>query len=172
MTTREQNQLYQQSLDLLLGHGVPKDESRAFAVNAEAAHQGHADAVLAMGWFYLNGVGVPVNTEEATKWYRDSARRGEPRAMFSLGQIAYNSGDFADALNWFTRAANAGHARSLYWLGKLRWRGHGTGEDRPEAIQYFFRAAGLKVKEAARFLRWRSSLEADERKSERGESEN
>jgi TPR repeat protein len=103
MTKWEQNHLYQQSLDLLLGRGVPKDESRPFAVNSEAAHHGHADAVLAMGWFYLNGVGVAANTEQATKRYRDSARRGEPRAMFSLGQIAYDSGDV------LTRAANAGH---------------------------------------------------------------
>ena len=155
MTAGEQNNLYQQSLDLLLGRGVPKDESLAFAVNAEAAHHGHADAVLAMGWFYLNGVGVPENTEKATKWYRDSARRGEPRAMFSLGQIAYGSGNFADAVTWFTRAANAGHARSHYWLGKLCWRGHGVEEDKPEAVHHFRLAANLKVKEAARFLRWR-----------------
>jgi hypothetical protein len=51
MTQCQQNNLYSQSLDYLQGHGVVKDEARAFTLNAEAAHGGHSDAVLAMGWF-------------------------------------------------------------------------------------------------------------------------
>jgi hypothetical protein len=77
--------LYNESLNSLQGHGVANDERRAFALNAEAADGGHADAVLAMGWFYLNAVGIERNVDRARKWYRKSARRREPRAMFSLG---------------------------------------------------------------------------------------
>jgi len=83
MTAWEQSQLYNQSLDCLLGRGVAKDERRSFVLNADAAEQGHSDAVLAMGWFYLNGVGVERDLERARKWYRDSARRGDIRAMWS-----------------------------------------------------------------------------------------
>ena len=148
------NHLYVESLGLLQGHRVAKDERRAFALNAEAAHGGHADAVLAMGWFYLNGVGVERNVERARRWYRESARRGEPRAMFSLGQIAYGDGDFSDALTWFTRASEAGHVRSFYWLGKLHWRGHGVEQDRKQAMRCFHHAASSKVAEAQRALRF------------------
>jgi uncharacterized protein len=146
--------LYNQSLDYLQGDGVSKDEVRSFALNAEAANEGHADAVLAMGWFYLNGVGVERDVERARKWYRKSARRGEPRAMFSLGQIAYNERDFSDALVWFTRASQAGHTRSLYWLGKLYWRGHGVTQDGKRALGLFHRAASSKDPEARRVLRF------------------
>lgn len=146
--------LYNESLDLLNGDGVPKNERRAFALNAEAAHGGHGDAVLAMGWFYLNGVGIERDIERARKWYRESARRGEPKAMFSLGQIAYDEKDFSDALTWFTRASDAGHARSFYWMGKLYWRGDGVEKDRRRAMGCFHRAATNKVKEAQRLLRF------------------
>src|SRR6188508_2926613 len=98
MTASKAISLYSQSLDCLQGHGIVKDEQRAFKLNAEAAQSGHADAVLAMGWFYLNGVGVVRDIERARKWYRDSARRGDTRAMFSLGQIAYDERDYSDSL--------------------------------------------------------------------------
>jgi len=154
MTSLQMTYLYNESIDLLRGNRVAKDEQRAFTLNAEAARAGHADAVLAMGWFYLNGVGVERNVELAKKWYRESARRGQPKAMFSLGQIAYDEKGFSDALTWFTRASELGHVRSLYWIGKLYWRGHGVEPDRKQARRYFHQAASKKVREAQRVLRF------------------
>jgi uncharacterized protein len=148
--------LYNCSLNCLDGEGVPKDLAKSFALNAEAASAGHADAVLAMGWFYLNGAGVKRDVEQARKWYRKSARRGEPKTMFSLGQIAYDERNFRDAVTWFKRAVDAGHSRSRYWFGKLYWRGHGVAEDRKEAMRLFHRAATDKVTEAQRVLRFLS----------------
>jgi uncharacterized protein len=153
-TTSQMAYLYNESLKLLQGHGVAKDEARAFTLNAEAAHGGHSDAVLAMGWFYLNGVGVERDIEKAKGWYRESARRREPKAMFSLGEIAYYERDFADARRWFTRASAAAHAPSLYWLGKLYWRGHGVERDQKQAKRLFHQAATRKVPEAQRLLRF------------------
>lgn len=153
-TTSQMAYLYNESLKLLQGHGVARDERRSFTLNAEAAKGGHADAVLAMGWLYLNAVGVERDIEKAKRWYRESARRGEPRAMFSLGQIAYEERDFSDALRWFTRASEAGHAQSLYWLGKLYWRGDGLDRDQKQAKRLFHQAATCKVAEAQRLLRF------------------
>ncbi len=153
LTSSQMTYLYNESLDLLRGDGVAKDPERAFALNRDAAKGGHADAVLAMGWFYLNGVGTSRDIEKAKKWYRESARRGAPKAMFSLGQIAYDERDFSDAFRWFTRASEAGHVRSLYWLGKLYWRGHGVERDGKHARRLFQQAATRKVPEAQRLLR-------------------
>lgn len=154
MTTWQQNNLYNKSLNYLEGRGVAKHDGRSFALNVEAAHGGHAGTAFAMGWYYLNGVGVARDVERAKTWYRKSARRGETRAMFSIGQIAYNERDFSDALKWFGRASDAGHVRSLYWLGKLHWRGHGVEQDKKQAMRYFHRAASCKVREAQRVLRF------------------
>src|SRR5215218_362635 len=144
MTASKAISLYNQSLDYLLGNGVAKDEQRAFTLNVEAAQAEYADAVLAMGWFYLNGAGVARDVERARKWYRDSAHRGDTWAMFSLGRIAYDERDYSDALIWFRRAADAGHHRPLYFIGRQYWRGHGVEQDKKEAMRYFHRAATHK----------------------------
>jgi TPR repeat protein len=154
LNSTQMSRLYNESLDFLRGDKAPKNPKRAFFLNADAAKSGHADAVLAMGWFYLNGVGTKRDIEKSKKWYRESARRREPKAMFSLGQIAYDQRDFSGALRWFTRASESGHVRSLYWLGKLYWRGHGVERDQKHAKELFHRAAGCKVPEAQRLLRF------------------
>jgi uncharacterized protein len=140
---------YNHSLRLL-----DNDESEAFRLNQVAAEEGMHDAVLAMGWFYLNGVGVGMDEAAALRWYRKSARQGDARAMFSLGQIAYSGKDYSEALLWFRRAADKGHHRSEFWIGKLYWRGHGVEQDRRSANQHFSQAAAKKLAEAQRTLRY------------------
>jgi TPR repeat protein len=146
--------LYNRSLESLTGLRAREDEHQSFMLNSQAAESGMRDAVLAMGWFYLNGVGVEQDMEQARRWYRKSARQGDSRAMFSLGQMAYDERDFADAQVWFRRASDKGHARSLFWLGKLYWRGYGVSEDRKQAMALFQKAAANKIPEARRVLRF------------------
>lgn len=109
-----------------------------------------------MGWYYLGGVGVEQDYEKARKWYRKSARHGEPRAMFSLGRIAYTEKDFIESLIWFTRAAEAGHSRSIYWIGRHHWFGQSIPQNKKEAMKFFHQAAGKKVIEATRVLKFLS----------------
>lgn len=161
-TAYRENRLYNSSLGLLEGGGVKQDEATAFALNAEAAERGHHDAVLAMGWFYLNGVGVQKDRDEAWYWYRKSARHGDPRAMFSLGYLSYIEGDYAEAKRWFTRARGAGHKRSLYWLAKLYWKGRGVDQDRGQARSLIELAAKANVCEAKRALHFFSRKPAQQ----------
>jgi TPR repeat protein len=160
MTANEQIRLYNKSLDYLLGRGVPEDSQKSFALNAQVAHAGYRNAILAMGWYYLGGVGVCRDYEKAKKWYRKSARHGEPMAMFSLGRIAYIQQDFSESFLWFTRAAEAGHARSLYWIGKHHWFGQSVSRNHKEAIRLFHLAADKKVLSARRILKFLSRREA------------
>lgn len=146
--------LYDRSLAYIGENGQPVDYDLAFALNARAAALGLPDAVLSMGWFYFNGFGVAPDLRSAERWYRRSARRGEPRAMFSLGQIACEEKRFDVAHDWFHLAFKKGHVRSLYWLGKLYWRGQGVPADR--ALKFFEQAARANDPEAARFMRFRN----------------
>jgi TPR repeat protein len=145
--------LYNRSLEYLDSKGVPKDAGRAFELNSQSAELGFHDAVLAMGWFYLNGLGVEEDVAKAEAWYRRSARQGDPRAMFSLGQMAYVARDYSEARRWLERAQNKGHHRSTYWLGKLYWRGHGVSKDQAEAMRLFQQAAQMRNPEAKRVLK-------------------
>ena len=155
---------YNRSLDYLDGRGGPQDDAQAFQLCEQAAAGGYRDAVLAMGWHYLNGVGVAPNAEEAERWYQRSARQGEPRAMFSLGQIAYAGGRPEVAMTWFQRAAGDGHARSFYWMAKLYWRGDGVDPDRRKAEALIQQAAARRDPEARRFLRYKSWCEKASKK--------
>jgi TPR repeat protein len=137
---------------------LDNNDDEAFRLNKIAAQNGMHDAVLAMGWFYLNGFGVEANQEEAIRWYRKSARQGDERAMFSLGQISYFEGDYDEALLWLKRASDKGHYRSDFWIGKLYWRGQGVDQDRKAANAYFARAAGKRLTEAQRVLRYLAFL--------------
>jgi TPR repeat protein len=156
VTANEQIWCYNKSIDFLQGDGVAKDFEKSFALNAQAAHAGYRSAILAMGWYYLGGVGVPLDSEKAKKWYRKSARHGEPKAMFSLGRIFYADRDYIESLIWFNRAADAGHARSLYWIGKHYWYGQSVALDRKEAMRFFHLAAAEKVVAARRVLKFLS----------------
>jgi TPR repeat protein len=152
------SRLYNQSLDCLEGRGVPKDERKAFVLNQRAAYLGHGDAILAMGWFYNHGVGVELDDVQSLRWYREAARLGDERAMFSIGAISLVLRDLEEAHVWLRRAVEAGHARAGYYLGKMYWRGTVVSLDRKRAMQLFQDAAAAKVEEARRFLRLYSRL--------------
>jgi hypothetical protein len=154
MTLNEQIHAYNRSIDLLEGKNVKQDFKEAFVLNSQAAKAGYHDAVLAMGWFYIRGIGIGENPAKAKEWYRKSARQGQPKAMFSLGQIAYVEKKFDDSLIWFQRAVKTGHARSLYYIGRQHWNGQGVSQDRKEALHFFQLAARKKVEEAVRLSRF------------------
>jgi len=149
----ESSRIYNTSLEL-----IDKDESEAFRLNYIAAQTGMHDAVLAMGWFYLNGVGVEADEQAAVHWYKKAARQGDSRAMYSLGEIAYFNEEYSEALTWFERAASNGHQRSTFWLGKMYWRGEGVAKSQKAARDCFARAASGKVLEAGRVLRYLAFL--------------
>lgn len=142
---------------------IDNNDAEAFRLNRIAAEDGMHDAVLAMGWFYLNGFGVEADKDEAIRWYRRSARQGEPRAMFSLGYIAYFRKDYSEALKWFERALEKNHHRSGYWIGKIYWRGRSVDRDRKRAQSYFAQAAQRKVVEAQRAVRFFAFLSGRKR---------
>jgi len=152
--------LYNRSLEHLGIDGHARDDAEAFKLNREAALLGHYDAILAMGWFHLNGYGVEKNLKLAEYWYGRSAKGGESRAMFSLGLMAYDALAYTHAKRWFLRATDHGHVRSFYWLGKLAWRGHGVPQCRSEAFVLFHRAARGRDPEAIRALRFLSRKHA------------
>ena len=134
------------------------NNEEAFRLNAIAAEKGMHDAVLAMGWFYLNGVGVKANTDEAVRWYRKAARGGDLSAFFSLGHIAYLENDYVEALLWLNRAADKGHPRSKYLLARMFWGARGVPQDRKRARRLLADAAALNVVEARRAERYLAYL--------------
>ena len=92
------------------------------------------------GWF------GKADYQEALKWTRRAAKRGDPDAQNGLGKM-YENGEavpqnYAQAAKWYKRAAEhvpdlggAGQGRNN--LGWLYWSGHGVPKDLIQAYMWF-----------------------------------
>ena len=143
---------YNMSIDYLRGNGVRKNLWMSFKLNRFSARLGFLDAQLAQGWFFHNGFGVRRDLQKARHWYLKAARRGEKRASFNLGQLAFDRGDFALASRWFRKAVRQGHTRSLYYLGRLHLFGLGVEQDTRKGAQFLRRAAREGIIPAKRLV--------------------
>ncbi|MGO4332053.1 tetratricopeptide repeat protein [Cupriavidus sp. 2TAF22] len=129
----------------LAGHGVPRDEARAFAWFKYAAHAGHAGAANLAGRCYENGWGTTQDDHAAAQWYTLAAQRGSEWGMYNLATALVLGRGIAasrtDALAWYERAAGMGHAKSLNIVGGFYEDGWEVERDAAMAMDYYRRAA-------------------------------
>lgn len=107
----------------------------------QAADQGNASAMVALGQLLRLGQGVPKNEAEAVRLYRLAAERGHAGGQTQLG-LAYQLGegvkeDWAEAHKWCVRAAEQQYALGLLCIGRQYQFGLGVMQDRARAIRYF-----------------------------------
>lgn len=62
--------------------------TRLFAVQKKIAEGGDSSAQLHLGEMYELGLGTPVNTDEAMKWYATSAKNGNPLASQKMRALS------------------------------------------------------------------------------------
>jgi TPR repeat protein len=79
------------------------------------AEAGDAPSQFNLGLMYLDGVGVPQNSERAVEWFRRSADRGYAKAQYNLGSLyAVGHGvrrDLVTAHMWMNLCASSGDAK-------------------------------------------------------------
>src|SRR3990167_4605427 len=96
----------------LLGHGVKKDNKRAFYYFKQAADKGDLAAQNELGYMYAAGQGVPRNYGKAFIYYHQAADQGLASAQYNLGLLYLNGlgtpVSTPKALEWFKRSANSG----------------------------------------------------------------
>lgn len=143
---------YDLNLCYLLGQGIDQDDKQAFRWVKKSAEAGYPDAVLALAWHYHGGRGVRANLKQAEHWYRKSARTGESKALFSLGQLFYDLGRYAEAKQWFLKGVSQNHPRSNYYLGRMHLDGLGVRKDATKARHCLRTAARLHALGAKRLL--------------------
>ncbi len=83
--------------------------------------------------------------DEAIKWFRKAAERGDAKGQNVLG-VMYENGqgvpqDYAEAIKWFRKAAEQGDANGQNNLGIMYENGHGVPEDYAEAVRWYRKAA-------------------------------
>jgi TPR repeat protein len=88
-----------------------------------AAEQGHSEAQFNLGVMYANGWGVPMNDEEAAKWYRLSAEQGLVSAQKALANVCKNGRgvalSIAEAYQWYFVAGELGDRDAAYKAEEL-----------------------------------------------------
>jgi hypothetical protein len=89
----------------------------------------------------------PANLDTARNFWREEARKGDPKAKNYLGEI-YERGlgterDYREAAKWYREAAEDGFAAAQFNLGQLYELGLGVERDPEEALSWYRRASGL-----------------------------
>jgi hypothetical protein len=74
-------------------HDPPHGENEAVALVSQAMELGVPAAYDRMGTYYLNGTGVPGNTDRAYAFFQRAAQMGNPQAMHFLGEKMDAGGD-------------------------------------------------------------------------------
>ncbi|MBI5018484.1 MAG: SEL1-like repeat protein [Deltaproteobacteria bacterium] len=109
------------------------------------AETGDASAEYALGLSYSEGLGVPQDYAEATKWYRKAAEHGHVGAQFSLAVMYYDGSgvpqDYVEAAKWYRKAAENGHVRGQFSLAGMYHEGRGVPQDYTEAMKWSRMAA-------------------------------
>jgi uncharacterized protein len=103
------------------------------------ANNGVANAQFALGNIYHNGKGIPLNFNEAFKWYQLAAGQGHVPAksnIYSLAQFKVSS-----ASEILTNDANNGIAKAQLILGEVYQNGQGIPQDYNEAFKWYQLAA-------------------------------
>ncbi len=98
------------------------------------------------------GNGVALDPREALRWYRLSATKEFPKALYAIAR-AYAAGrgigvDAQQAINYLTRAANVDFTPALLDMAALFDGGRGIDRDRAQAFALYKRAAELGNTEA------------------------
>jgi len=95
------------------------DEVRAFELFMNAAQLGDIYAFNSIGYFYDEGLGIPVNKQQALKWYKKAAAYGDVPACINLGVFYKEAGNIRQAKFWFRRAITLGDDSGVLHLAKI-----------------------------------------------------
>ncbi len=117
----------------------------AFKIALPLAEAGNDYAQNFVGYMYLMGEGVPLNRDEARKWFLFSANQGNHIAQRNLG-VLYRDGigtpqDDINAIRWFRKAAELGDAIAQSNIGTAYQEGKGVLKNDEEAFKWFLTAA-------------------------------
>jgi TPR repeat protein len=114
------------------------EDARALPMLVAAAASGHVAAASLAGSFFEDGRGGRKRVDEALRWYRVAAEKGEPSAMAALARLL-PPGD-SESLEFGRRAAEAGNADGQYQWGLLL-ADKGTPGDLEAAFGWLHKAA-------------------------------
>jgi len=129
--------------------------AEAFTLLEKAAEAGHAEAIYAIGTWYLSGDFVRKNFRQAIAYLQRASDLGHAAATYDLA-VSYEKGkgverDRSKAFSLYMKAALAGDGQATYEVGRCFWWGIGTARDRQAAEVWYkaFQRLGTPTRMAA-----------------------
>ena len=116
--------------------GLPLDFKKGFGLVLKAAELGLVEAHCDIATCYLYGQGVEVDMEKAKHHFKMAVMGGSVVAMYNLGALEYNAGNYARAKPHWMAAASAGYDDALDRVRK----GFVEGEIRKDEYERALRA--------------------------------
>jgi TPR repeat protein len=139
------------SLSPLGVHAVSSpDEVKKFEEVKAKAEKGDAEAQLMLGWHYLNGEGVTMDSKQTAIWWRKSAEQGHAVSITNLGWFYWGlrhrkdsdqTQDMVQAVFWWRKGAELGHPGSQNKLAGCYFYGKGVEKDMERAVSLYRKAA-------------------------------
>lgn len=136
--------LYMKGLGYFQGHGQQRDPVQARLYFEQAAEAGNAQAQAALGFLYLEGLGVEKNENEGVKWLRMAADQHLASAQHNLAIVLLrrSSEKKEEVLGLLTDSAERGFLPSQMELGEIFYFGKfDIQADSKQAAKYMKMAA-------------------------------
>ena len=140
-------------------NGAPVD---ALYFCTKASEKGDPQAQYFLASMYENGMGVNKNLQEATRWYKESAKGGLAESQYKVG-LMYGRGegvaqDKSEATFWYRKAADQGHKEAQFTMGYRYEFGKGVQQNYKEAIAWYLKASEQGHPSAQNYLGVMTSL--------------
>lgn len=112
------------------------------------AQAGDAKARVELANAYYAGNGAPRDKNEAMKWYRAAAEKGDAESQNITGGVAQHEKKYQEARAWYEKSAAQGNLLGMMNLAYLYNGGYGTKKDHKKAYQLYMQAADQGAAEA------------------------
>jgi TPR repeat protein len=127
----------EESIEIMAHQAWGKGErKRAFDLFAEGAAMGQVGCMLALGYFYDEGIGIRKNKGQAMLWYKRAYRNGSSAAASNIATLYGEQHRDRLAFQWFRRAAQLGDGDANVDLAKCCLQGKGVRRSIPSAKRY------------------------------------
>jgi TPR repeat protein len=129
---------------------------QAFTRVRAEAEKGDARALLTLGGFYAEGIGVQKNFSKARECYEKAAATGMAEGIYNVG-ICWEVGmgseaDSAQAAEYFKKAADMNLPEALFKMSVILDSGAGVKRDEKASVDYMARAAAAGHPDAASIM--------------------
>ena len=107
----------------------------------ELSEQCDLDALCNLAYCYRRGLGIEQDEEKTKFLFEKASILGYERALYGLGFIYNNQGEYTEAVKCWQKCAEQGDASAQYVLGGCYDLGTGVEQSYPEAAKWYRQAA-------------------------------